>query len=440
VKLWRAGKKIEYAHIELNGKTLAVTVAENYSQGKTTKKSFKTPAAAKAGLAEAIAAQRAKGFRELGEPEPTTLEVPRDAGLEAEIRKHRADPDAYLVYADWLQGQGSPFGEMIVFAHKKKQKQANAIAAQLGVPHPKMAAITWRNGFWQTIHLQNDIDWMEDIDILRFVRPIFASPLCAVLEELRIGILNWDDGEQPAVIAEAGKHAWAKDLARLRIGDVGDADVDMAHHAIGDVGKAITKHFPNLESLWLHSGDQSWSTSKESFGIAGLELPKLKDLTIETCAMSRKRMKSLTAAKLPALERLEVWFGDRERDANATVADVAPIWSGKLFPHLRHLGLCNSDLVLDFIRLLPDSKLAKQLVSLDLSKGTFGDDGVPELVEAAAKFPALTELCLDDSWLSPAGLKALKKALPRVKISAKDQQELLDPEEYGSDRYVSVGE
>jgi hypothetical protein len=146
-------------------------------------------------------------------------------------------------------------------------------------------------------------------------------------------------------------------------------------------------------------------------------------------------MKSLAAAKLPALERLVVWFGERDRGANATLADCMPLWDGKQFPRVRHLGLCNSELVLDFIRLLPEGKLAKQLVSLDLSKGTLGDDGITELAEVAAKFPALEALCVDDSWISPAGIKTLKKAFPRVKISAKDQQELLDPEEYGTDRY-----
>ncbi len=439
MKLWRPRtKKAEYADLRLEGKTLTTVLGEHWGAGTTKKKSFKTPALAKAGLEAAIAEQRKLGFRELGEIDPPAIEVPRDAGLEAEIRRHRDDPAAYLVYADWLQGKGSKFGEMIVFANRKKQKEAAAIAAKVCALPPKLGTVTWKHGLWNTIHLQNDLEWTESFHILRFVKAVFSSPLCAALEELKIGILHWDNSEQNVVLAEAGKHAWAKDLLRLRLGDVGDASVDMDHHSVGDVGKVITKHFPNLESLHLHSGDDYGSNSP--FGIAGLELPKLKELTIETCAMSRKRMKSLTAAKLPALERLVVWFGERDRGANATLADVMPVWDGKLFPRLRHLGLCNTELVLDFIRLLPEGKIAKQLVSLDLSKGTLGDDGIPELAEAAAKFPALETLCVDDSWITPAGIKALKKAYPRVKISAKDQQALVDPEDYGTDRYVRVSE
>src|SRR5689334_15647751 len=104
-------------------------VGEIYGVGKTSKKSFKTPALAKAGLEAAIAEQRAKGFRPMGEIDAPQFEIPRDPALEAEIRKHRDDAGPYLVYADWLQGQGCPFGEMIVLAQRKKQKQANAIAA-----------------------------------------------------------------------------------------------------------------------------------------------------------------------------------------------------------------------------------------------------------------------------------------------------------------------
>lgn len=439
MKLWRArSKKTEYVDLKLEGKTLTTVLGEHWGTATTKKKSFKTPATAKAGLEAAIAEQRKLGFRELGEIDPPSIEVPRDPGLEAEIRKHRDDPAAYLVYADWLQGKGSKFGEMIVFANRKKQKEAAAIAAKVCVLPPKMGTVTWRNGLWNTLHLQNDLEWMQSFDIPRFAKAVFSSPLCAALEELKIGILEWEDSQQNVVLAEAGKHAWAKDLRSLRLGEVGGADVDMDHHSVGDVGKAITKSFPNLESLYIRSGGDYGSNSP--FGLAGLDLPKLKELTIETCAMSRKRMKALTAAKLPSLERLVVWFGARERGANATLADVMPVWDGKLFPRLRHLGLCNTELVLDFIRLLPQGKIAKQLVSLDLSKGTLGDDGIPELAEVAAKFPALQTLCVDDSWISPAGIKALKKAFPRVKISADGQQELVDPEDYGSDRYIHVSE
>ena len=443
VRLWKHDSKgTTVWQATLNGKTLTTTVGKPYSDQKPSKKSFKTLPAAKQGLAQLVAEKREAGFRGLGEIDPPSIPIARDAALEAEIRKHRDDPQGYLVYADWLQGRGCELGELIAYAHRKKPKQALAIAKKIGLPPENMATAGWRFGLWQWLKLDNQVDSMppadDKFDPVAFARALFTSPLCAALEELRIGMLRWEYQDQPDVVAEAGKQAWAKDLVRLRVGDVGD-DIDMDHHTVGDIGKAITKAFPNLESLWLHSGSQEWSGPR-TFEIGGLDLPKLRELTIETCAMSRKRMKALTAGKLPAIEHLELWFGDQRESATATTADVAPVWDGKLFPRLRHLGLRNTELVLDIARLLPESKLAKQLVSLDLSKGTFGDAEAAALAEGAASFSSLTTLVVDDSWLTKTGIGVLKKAFPRAKVSAKNQQELLDPEEYGRDRFVSVSE
>jgi uncharacterized protein (TIGR02996 family) len=436
--------RIERGHtktwrIDLEGKKVTSISGGDYEKQTKKTKTYGSPAKAKQAHDELVAEQREDGWRALGELAPPSIPIVRDPGLEAELRKDHADPAPYLVYADWLQGQGSPLGEMLVLAQRKKAKQAAAIATKIGLPSADMAKVGWRFGLWQWLHLDNQVDNMAaDFDAVAFAKGLFSSPLCAALEELRIGMLRWEGCDDPDVIVEAGKHAWAKDLVRLRVGDV-DKDIDMAHHGIGQVGKAITKAFPNLTSLWLRSGESY--EGPETLGFAGLDLPRLTELTIETCAMSRKRMKSLIAAKLPALEKLVLWFGERERElATATVADIAPLWSGPQFPRVRHLGLCNTELVTDIVRILPTSKLAPQLESLDLSRGTLGDDDAAELAESAASYKKLTTLNVSRSWLSTASIRALKSAFKGKKIIADDQQEPLDPEEYGRERYVSVSE
>ncbi|MEO8701996.1 MAG: TIGR02996 domain-containing protein [Kofleriaceae bacterium] len=422
--------------LELAGTKVAMQVGPPY--GKRTAKtfSFTTPEKAKAKLDALLAEYRATGFRALGEIDPPAIPVARDEALEAAIREDRDDPAPYLVYADWLQAKGSPIGEMLVFAQRKKPKQALAIARKLGLPSPDMATFGWRHGLWQWLRLDNDIDSMAPAwDPTPFVQSLFSSPLCAALEELRIGMMRWDHNDQPAAIALAGKYGWARDLRALRVGDV-DRNIDMDHHSIGDVGKAISKAFPNLVTLKLHSGSQSWRGGPETFGVAGLDLPHLTDLVVETCAMNTKRMKSLASAKLPELAKLELWFGAKDRDGTARVADVAPIFA-RVFPKLTHLGLRNSELVTDFVRLLPGSKLAKQLVSLDLSMGTMSDDDARELAEGGKHFPALTSLNVGDSYVGKPGLAALKQAFPRVKIESSTSKEVDD--DYPS-RYVSVHE
>ena len=44
---------------------------------------------------------------------------PRNSELEAAIRVDRDDPGPYQVYADWLQLQGSPLGELLILAQSE---------------------------------------------------------------------------------------------------------------------------------------------------------------------------------------------------------------------------------------------------------------------------------------------------------------------------------
>lgn len=397
-----------------------------------------TPAKAQAKYEALVAAQRALGFRELGEIDPPSVPIARDEALEAAIREHRDDPAPYLVYADWLQGQGCPLGEAIVLAQTKpKSKRIATIAAQLGLPSPDLVELEWRHGLWRSVRFHNRIDWMNGLfDPLPMARAVFASPLCAVLEELRLGIVRWDFADQPAILAEAGRHAWAKDLRRLVLGDVDD-HIDMDHHSIGDVGKVITKSFPDLVELKVHSGDQGWRDPK-SFELGGLALPRLRTLVVETSALTGKRLRSLLAGTLPALEHLELWFGDPERHSIATAKDAAPIWAGTAFPRLRHLGICNSTLAGDVIEGLPRGKLARQLETLDLSKGTLGEEDARALVKIAPQLPALRRLVLDESYLTAPVVRELKAAFPGVDVSAKDPKDYYDwaPGE----RFISVSE
>jgi hypothetical protein len=301
-----------------------------------------------------------------------------------------------------------------------------------------MATVEWRHGFWKSLRIDNQVDWNDaDWDPMPFARSLFGSPLCAVLDELKLGMLRWDFHDQPSVLAEAGTYAWAKDLRSLHVGDV-DRNVDMNHHSIGDVGKTIAKVFPNLRALRFHSGSQSWRGKGETFGISGLALPKLESLVIETCALTGKRLKALLAADQPALASLELWFGDPDRDSIAKLADVKPILDGVAYPKLRHLGLLNTVMCTDLVRLLPAAKIAKQLELLDLSMGTFHDEDAAELATEAKAFPALRTLDVTDSYLTKAGIRTLKQAFGKVEVLAKDQREMDDDDE--GERYISVGE
>jgi uncharacterized protein (TIGR02996 family) len=433
-------EKRETWEILLAGKTVTSIANPHAATRRPRKQRFASVDKAQRAYDALIAQQRAAGFREVGEIDAPAVPIVRDEELEAALREDRDDPAPYLVYADWLLGRGSPLGEMIVLAHRKQARRAQAIARRIGLPSPDIATFGWRHGLWQWLRIENEDDWMDaGFDVRPFARALFASPLCAALEELRVGIIRWDHNHEdvPALLAEAGRHAWAHDLPRLHLGDV-PHNVDMAHHVVGDIGALITRGFPGLVRLKLHSGEQRWRTKKETFGVAGLALPRLEELVVETCALTRKRVRALAAAELPALARLELWFGARDHDADATAADVAPLVDGR-FPALRHLALRNSELAGELVPVLAGSRAARRLETLDLSMGTLDDAEARELAAQARRFPQLARLVVDDTYVTTAGARALRAGFGRgVAVSAADRKEPYDWDPAA--RFVSVAE
>ena len=439
------GTSNKFWEIELSGKSFTTRWGRIGTKGQEKTQSFASPAAALREQTKLVASKRNKGYCEPASKPAPSAATPRNPALEAAIRGDREDAGAYQVYADWLQANGSPIGELIILEqalaktkHPTKQRRASEIRGALALPAEDLATFGWRCGMWRWIRLENSADWMDNaFDALAVARPLFESPLCAALEELRIGVLRWEFNHKdvPAVLAAAGKQAWAADLQRLHLGDVDDS-VDMAHHVIGDVGKVISKAFPGLVWLKLHSGDQTWEGPK-TFEIGGLDLPELTTLVIETCAMSKKRLKHVLEAKLPKLDTLELWFGGD--DANSGPKDVQPLLDGKLFPTLRHLGLRNCKFADELAAALPASSIAKRLESLDLSMGTMSDDGATALAGGARSFPKLKTLSIDDNFLDDA-VRTVKAAFKGVKVVSKEQKEPDDSIEGEIHRFVSVHE
>ena len=440
--LKRFEKGDKFVELAVTGRTQTTRAGKVGTDGKLTKQVFPS---SRLGTNDALrAAERyvKTGWKVVSlEPVPCapTVAFPREPRLEAAIRADRDDPAAYQVYADWLQGQGSPLGELIALQHAARprtKRRADAILAGLGMPPPDRATAGWRWGLWEWLRIENGRDWMDaEFDARALAAVLFASPMCAALAELRIGVLRWEYlGDAEAVIDEAARHAWAKDLARLHVGDVSD-DIDMAHHVIGDVGKRIAKAFPRLRTLKLHSGSQSWHDGRESFGVKGLALPELTELVVETSALTKSRCKAIAGAALPALEHLELWFGAASQGATAKLADVQPILAGTAFPKLTRLGLRNTELADALAAAVPGSAIAARLTSLDLSMGTLSDDGAAALAAGAKAFPKLQSLDVSDDYLT-RGVGVLKKAFP--KVISRDQKDIDadDP----TWRYVSVEE
>jgi hypothetical protein len=106
------------------------------------------------------------------------------------------------------------------------------------------------------------------------------------------------------------------------------------------------------------------------------------------------------------------------------------IFDGKAFPKVKHLGLGNSPFADDICKELAKSKIAAQLETLDLSRGTLGDQGAAALAEG--RWPKLKSINAVDSWLSKKGIASLKSIVKDIDVDNQDDDGG-DPE----NRYIS---
>ena len=428
----------------VNDATLVIRTGIVNMKQRVSEKHYPSAKDANAALEKIAADKRKQGFGE-----PIILgakflpgKFPRNPALEAAIREDRSEGPC-SVYADWLQAQGSPAGEVMALAtaiakkrsDARKQARLDELALELLLPTTDYATWTWNHGIWASLKLENLEDWMDDkFDAVTLANKLFATPFCVALQELHLGILRWDynSTDVPAVLDAAGGHAWAKGLARLHLGEIGE-NIDMAHQAVGDVGGVISLAFPKLQHLKVHSGERA---ANDTFSLAGLALPKLETLIVETCAMTKPRLDAILRAKLPSLKRLELWFGASDRDAGASLDDLAPLLDGSVFPKVTHLGLKNLDFTGPLTEALYGSKIAPRLVELDLSMGTLDGDYVTDFYVHAANFKKLRVLNVDDNFLTPRELRELRGSF-KAKVVSEGQPKLDDGDE---GRFVSVAE
>ncbi|KAB2350422.1 leucine-rich repeat domain-containing protein [Actinomadura rudentiformis] len=217
--------------------------------------------------------------------------------------------------------------------------------------------------------------------------------------------------------------------------------------------KAAAGRFPNLRSLFLGDADvwDEWRIScveytditplleafplLERFGLRGGEgygqFPvrlepfrhrHLRELRFESTGLPAQVVRAVAGSDLPKLEHLELWFGTTAYGGDATVADLAPIWSGELLPSLRHLGLQNAEIQDEIAAAVAGAPVVARLESLALSLGTLTDEGAEALL-SGQPLTHLRSLDLRHHYLSGSMMKRIEKALPGVKVDLDDQQD-----------------
>lgn len=234
-----------------------------------------------------------------------------------------------------------------------------------------------------------------------------------------------DSGAVVEALANAGDRL--PNLTAIFFGDITYEECEISWIRQSDI-TPILRAYPRLEMLTLRGGD-------------GLKLEpvvhdRLKELVIQTGGMDAEVLRSICASQLPALEHLELWLGTDEYGGNVTPEELEPIFSGKLFPNLRYLGLRDSDIADGVAQAIADAPILERLEVLDLSLGTLGDEGAQALLDSP-RVAGLKKLDINHHFCSEALTEKLQQLPLEVDAGEGQTPEAYDDETW---RFVAHSE
>lgn len=443
------GKSNKFWEIDLEGDSFTVRYGRIGTEGQSSTKTYASAQEATKQADKLIAAKTKKGYQEVEASAP----APAKSGnpeLEQAIHDDPNDLDAWAVYGDWLQENDDPRGELVsleVLAARGQDNDASAkrradlmevhSAAWLGPVLSKSAeggdeAILkheWKFGFLHSVRLGAAWD-AEGPTVAEALRAMLKLESAKFLHKLSFGVTDLEgETDFNDVMLPLSKVGKLPSLRHLTVGDYDYEEQEITWVVVGNVGR-LWPVLPNLEFLKVRGG---------AIELGSVSHDKLQHFVIETAGLTQDAVRSLAAARLPALTTLEAWLGEEgrseEHGEHASIDDLRPLLSAEGTPALQHLGLKNGDYADEVAVALCTAPILKQLETLDLSMGTMAEVGARALVQHADLFKHIERIDLEENAIDAPEVEALTSAFG-ARVNIGDQEPSDDPE----DRYVSVSE
>jgi uncharacterized protein (TIGR02996 family) len=359
-----------------------------------------------------------------------------------------ADTSAMHVYADWLQGQGDPRGDLAAIQlqreadpdRKDLRKAEQALLARhadrwLGklVPYRDLLELRWRAGFLHAARLgttfarsERHASGEQDLDIEEVLGLLLDAPSARFLRELAVGLVTYEDNDYGGVARVLGKR-YLPSLRSLFLGDFDGTGTKLTESTLGNL-QPMYAALPNLRALKLRSG---------SMQLGSIVLPRLERFEVITGGLDSRAAKAIAAAAWPSLRALSIQVGPAHRGSSglAKAKDFQPVLDGAGLPRLAHLGLTNLDYTDALIEPLARGKLLPQLEELDLKMGTLSDDGARVIYRYQKAFAHLRHINVHDNFLTRMGIRLLKATKLPFYFGAQR-----DDEGYPENRYASAYE
>lgn len=395
----------QFREITRTGASITTRSGKLGNRGRSTTKLYPNVKAAERAFAELCVKQGHEGFALVeSEPAATTDVAPPDEGadLEAAIDDAPYEADGYLVYADALQRQGDPRGELIALQLATERDDARPavkaapgkllaahVATFLGplARHVKdvrdVAAppFHWRRGFIHRIELASAVILAE----------VLAHPSGRFVCELVVRCGTHDEATSVLGVIESLRPVTLRDL---------DVKVQAPTGTLGALD-ALWPALTRLERIALSAG---------RFELGDLALPACRRARFAARTMSEGSTVAIARAPWPVLERLELDLSRTEAD----FVDLQPLFKRDDLPALTHLKIRGCAFAGAITRALIDTAMARRLEVLDLSHGEINPGDAERLARAASSFPALRELWLPLDRLRAQDIEALKTVARHV--------------------------
>ncbi|MBA3503256.1 MAG: TIGR02996 domain-containing protein [Myxococcota bacterium] len=414
------GGKDRFWEIRIDGTSVITRSGKIGDNGKANApKKLPTRGRAEQDVEKRIAEQRAKGFVEVTE---VVAGEPTNDALEKQIIEEPMDGGRVLVYADWLQGQGHPRGELGVLQSQRAERPGDTALAKaeqkMFEVHPELAptrvteaakrtkktgdtddertTVTWENGFIVGARLARASDRLP-YTVRELVGELLRHPAARFLRELRIGSLGPDEHDYADVIDEIIRGC-PSTLRTLALVDLPPGTAELVFANLADVTPLLDAT-PLLEELRLAGNHVE---------LERLALAKLRRLAIATS--DEAVLAVLAKAKLPALESLQLSSGDAPMPPAALAKVLGPAWTATSLAITR---TANTDQLVPY---LVKSALLPKLARLDLSGGTLSDTGAGLLLAARDKVDHLAYLDLSGNTVSATMTKQLANLCADVRL------------------------
>jgi len=387
-KFWTIGR---------TGTTLTLTSGKLGARGRTTSRAYGSAGAAEAQHDDLVLEKLRAGYQ-LVEPAVVVAGAPKAdtaaAALEASLVADPADPAAYAVYADWLQRQGDPRGELIALQLAREAELARSPKGRSTLP----AAIAR--------HIERHADRLLGglAALVPDVRDLASGPFAWRFGFIHRVVLETGAGGDLGAIVEAVlRHPSGRFVRELAIRSddldeahrVVDALCALAPPALAELDLLVRDERLDLGTLWPAVARlRRLTVVARAFDLGAVCAPAVERARFITARLSGDGLRSIAAAPWPALQRLELRFAGRFEPSSASLEDLQRLLGRTDLPALTHLKLRGCAFAGEALTALATTALARRLVVLDLSHGHVERDDLRRLAGHTASFPALRELWL----------------------------------------------